>query len=412
MLELMFCATFTILPDYLYRRYAQGKRFGREITFFSVWFELRWGIVSCLLLTVSLITMIFYFHPATSNVTAFFRTIPLLPEASGRVAEVHVPVGFGARVEKGDLIFKLDSTRQEAAVETARRKIAEIDAEFVAAQADLQRVEGQIQEARSNLRQAVDELETKRELVRRNANVVSQREIERLEVLVTGREGSLQVATASKRSAEIKLATLLPAEKASAEATLAEAQVELSKTFVRAGVAGRIEQFALRVGDVVNPMMRSAGVLIPDGAGRGVLQASFNQIEAQVMKVGMVAEATCISKPWTIIPMVVTNVQDFIAAGQFRGGELLVEGASVVKPGTILAFMEPLYPGGLDGVTPGSSCIANAYTSNHDIIAAKETSALKGFALHVVDATGLVHALLLRIQAFMLPVTTLVFSGH
>ena len=43
------------------------------------------------------------------------------------------------------------------------------------------------------------------------------------------------------------------------------------------------------------------------------------------MKVGMVAEATCISKPWTIIPMVVTNVQDYIAAGQFRGGEQLIE---------------------------------------------------------------------------------------
>jgi multidrug resistance efflux pump len=410
MLELLVCAFFTILPDYLYRRYRQGKRFGREITFFSVWFELRWGIVSCLLLTVSLITMIFYFHPSTSNVTVFFRTIPILPEASGRVAEVHV--GFSARVEKGELIFRLDNSRQEAAAETARRKIAEIDAEFVAARADLQRVEGQLQEARSSLQQAVDELETKRELVKRNANIVSQREIEKLEVIVTGREGGLQAATASKRSVEIKLATLLPAEKASAEATLAEAQVELSKTFVRAGVAGRVEQFALRVGDVVNPMMRAAGVLIPDSAGRGVLQASFNQIEAQVMKVGMVAEATCISKPWTIIPMVVTNVQDFIAAGQFRGGEFLVEGASVVKPGTILAFMEPLYPGGLDGVTPGSSCIANAYTSNHDLIAAKETSALKGFALHVVDAVGLVHALLLRIQAFMLPVTTLVFSGH
>ena len=40
MLELMICSLVTILPDYLYRRYAQGKRFGREITFFSVWFEL------------------------------------------------------------------------------------------------------------------------------------------------------------------------------------------------------------------------------------------------------------------------------------------------------------------------------------------------------------------------------------
>lgn len=410
MFELMFCAMFTILPDYLYRRYRQGKRFGREITFFSVWFELRWGIVSCLLLTVSLITMIFYFHPSTSSVTVFFRTVPILSEGTGRVAEVNV--GVSAYVRKGELLFRLDGSRQEAAAETARRKIAQIDAEFVAAQADLQRVEGQLQEARSNLKQAVDELETKRELMRRNANVVAQREIDRLEVLVTGREGGLQAATASKRSVDVKLSTLLPAEKASAEAALAEAEVELSKTFVRAGVAGRVEQFALRVGDIITPIMRPAGVLIPEGAGRGVLQASFNQIEAQVLKVGMVAEATCISKPWAIIPMVVTNVQDFIAAGQFRGGELLVEGANVTRPGTILAFLEPLYPGGLDGVTPGSSCIANAYTSNHEVIAAKETGAMKGFALHVVDAVGLVHALLLRIQAFMLPVTTLVFSGH
>jgi multidrug resistance efflux pump len=410
MFELMFCAAFTILPDYLYRRYRQGKRFGREITFFSVWFELRWGIVSCVILTVSLITMIFYFHPSTSSVTAFFRTVPILPEASGRVAEVNV--GVSARVEKGDVIFRLDSSRQEAAAETARRKIAEIDSAFVAARAELQRVDGQLQEASSSLKQTVDELETKRELVRRNANVVAQREIERLEVMVSGREGGLQAATAAKRSAEIKLSTLLPAEKASAEATLAEAQVELNKTVVRAGVAGRVEQFTLRVGDVVNPMIRSAGVLIPEEAGRAVLLASFNQIEAQVMKVGMVAEATCISRPWKIIPLVVTNVQDFIAAGQFRGGEVLVEGASVTRPGTILTFLAPLYPGGLDGVTPGSSCVANAYTSNHDIIVAKETSALKGFALHIVDAVGLIHALLLRIQAFVLPVTTLVLSGH
>jgi multidrug resistance efflux pump len=62
-----------------------------------------------------------------------------------------------------------------------------------------------------------------------------------------------------------------------------------------------VEQFLLRPGDMVNPMMRPAGVLIPSGAGQRVLQAGFSQIEAQVMKVGMIAEVTCASKPWTII---------------------------------------------------------------------------------------------------------------
>jgi hypothetical protein len=166
---------------------------------------------------------------------------------------------------------------------------------------------------------------------------------------------------------------------------------------IRAGVSGRVEQFGLRVGDLVNPMMRPAGILIPDGAGRRSLQAGFDQIEAQVMKVGMVVEATCISKPWTIIPMVVTQVQDFIAAGQFRGGEQLIEAQQVTRPGT---------------VTPGSSCIANAYSSNHELLASGNVSTLRGFALHAVDAVGVVHAMILRIQALVLPIKTLVLSGH
>ena len=32
MFELMICSLVTILPDYLYRRYVQNKRFGKEIT--------------------------------------------------------------------------------------------------------------------------------------------------------------------------------------------------------------------------------------------------------------------------------------------------------------------------------------------------------------------------------------------
>lgn len=410
MLELMICSLVTILPDYLYRRYAQGKRFGKEITFFSVWYELRWGITACLMLTVGLITMIFYFHPSTSTAAIYFRTVPILPEGSGRVAEVNV--GFSQPVKSGDVLFRLDNSRQQAALETAKRKIAEVDASLISARADVVKTDAQIGEARAAHQQATDELEVKRDLQRRNPGIVPQRDIEKLQVLVDQRQAGVDAANAVKESAVLRVSTLLPAEKASAEAAMAEAQVELNKTYVRAGIDGRVEQFTVRVGDVVNQMMRPAGILIPEGAGRNVLQAGFGQIEAQVMKPGMVAEATCISKPWVIIPLVVTSVQDYIAAGQFRSGEQLIDPQSLRQPGTILAFLEPLYKDGLTGVTPGSSCIVNAYTSNHDLIADPKTGALKGFALHAVDATGLVHALLLRIQALLLPVKTLVLSGH
>ncbi|MBR1159400.1 HlyD family secretion protein [Bradyrhizobium elkanii] len=410
MLELMICSLVTILPDYLYRRYRQGKRFGKEITFFSVWYELRWGITGCLMLTISLITMIFYFHPSTSSAAIYFRTVPILPEGSGRVVEVNVD--FTAPVKKGDVLFRLDSSKQEAALETAKRKIAEVDASLIAAQADVVKADAQIGEAKASLQQAKDELEVKSELQRRNPGIVPQRDIEKLQVLVDQRQSGVDAASAARESATLRVSTLLPAEKASAEAARAQAQVDLDKTFVRAGVDGRVEQFLVRPGDLVAQIMRPAGILIPDEAGRNRLQAGFGQIEAQVMKPGMVAEATCMSKPWVIIPLVVTSVQDFIAAGQFRASELLIDPQSLQKPGSILVFLEPLYKGGLDGVTPGSSCIVNAYTSNHDVIADPKTGVLKGFALHAVDATALVHALLLRIQALLLPIQTLVLSGH
>lgn len=411
MLELLLCSLLTIVPDYLYRRYGQGKRIGREITLYSVWFELRWGLTTCLMLTVGLIAIIFYNHPTTNSATLFYRAVPIVPEINGRVAEVYVK-GVSSEVKQGEPIFRLDSSTQEAAAEAARRKIAEVEAALLVARSDVAAAEGKIEEARSAYQQAADDLATKQEIMRRNPGAVATRDIERLQVEVQGRQGTINAAIAAKQAAEAQISSLLPAQKASAEAALAQAEAELAKSVVRAGINGRVEQFTLRVGDIVNPFMRPAGVLIPEGAGQQALIAGFGQIEAQVLKVGMVAEATCLSKPWTVIPMVVTGVQDAIAAGQFRGGEQLFDPQQVRQPGSILVYLEPLYEGGLQGVTPGSSCIANAYTSNHDRIASGEVGTTKGLFLHAVDAVGVVHAAILRIQALILPIRLLVFSGH
>ena len=394
----------------LYRYYREGKRIGHEITLYSVWYELRWGITTCLMLTVTLITIIFYNHPSTTSVTAFFRTVPILPEVSGRVSEIYVKLSD--EVQQGAPILKLDSSKQLADLEVAKRRIAEIDATTAMAQADIAAAEGQFQQAKSALQQALDELNTKEELQARNAGIVAVREIERLRVTVEGRKGTVAAADAAKQAAETRAFILLPAQKATAEAALKQAQVDLDKTVVYAGVSGRVEQFILRVGDIVSPIMRPGGILIPTDAGRKALGAGFGQIEAQVIKVGMTAEATCISKPLTIIPMVVTGVQDYIAAGQVRAGEQLIDAQQAARPGTLLVFLEPLYTGGLDGVTPGSSCIANAYSNNHERLAKGGLGIFTRIYLHVVDTVAVVHAIILRAQALLLPVKILVLSGH
>lgn len=410
MLELILCSMLTILPDYLFRRFVQGKRIGREITFFSVWYELRWGITGCLILTLLLITTIFYFHPSTTSATSAFRTVPVLPETNGRVAEIFVKMRD--KVDKGDPIFRLDNTEERAALELAKRRVAEVDAQIIMAQADIKVAEGQLQQAEYAAKQVADELAVKQELFDRKSGTVSVRELERLQTALTGAEGQVAAAGATKSAAEIKVSTLLPAEKASAEAALRQAQVNLDKTTVYAGVSGQLEQFVLQVGDIVNPLMRPAGILIPDGQGPRRLQAGFGQIEAGVLKPGMAAEATCVAKPLEIIPLVVTNVQDFIASGQLRAGEQLVDVAQIAKPGTILVSLEPLFEGGLDGMTPGSNCIVNAYTSYHAELQNPDLGAFQRFGMHAVDAIALVHAMILRVQALFIPIETLVLKGH
>lgn len=410
MLEILLCSLITVLPDYLYRRYGQGKRIGKEITVFSVWYELRWGITACLMLAVALITVVFYNHPSTKNVTAYFRVIPIVPEASGRVAEVYVNP-LRSDVSKGDPIFRLDDSRERAAAETARRRLAEAVASLDLAKAELATADARIQQAKSDYQQVLDELQTKQELLKRNADTVPRREIERLTVTLEAREGAVNAAIAQRDAAVAKVEKLAPAQKASAEAALEQAEVELRKTVVSAGVDGRIEQFTLKVGDIVNPFMRPAGVLIPKLSGRGQLYAGFSQIEAQVMRPGMIAEVACLSKPFTVIPMVVTSVQDFIAAGQLRTGDQLVDAQQVVRPGTLTVAMEPLYEGGLADIPPGSSCIANAYSSNHDRLKNEKLGFFHRIYLHGVDAVAVVHAMLLRIQVLVMPVKALV-GGH
>ena len=413
MFELLFCSLLTVLPDYLIRRYVQGKRIGHEITLYSVWYELRYGIVLCLMLTVSLITLIFYYHPTSSVAVSTFRTIPILPESSGRVIETFVPRELEVEIKEGDPIFKLDSTRQEADVVTAQQQIVEIEGELALAEGELAVVTAQVDQARAALKQAQDELDTRQELFTRNANVVSERDIEKLQNTVDARAGALRAAEASRALTETKINTTLPAKLKSAEARLAEAQVELEKMTIYAGVDGTVSQFVLRRGDVVNPMMRPAGVLIPADAQRERIVAGFGQIEAQVLKEGMVGEAFCGALPFKIIPLVVTEVQSQIASGQVTTGGQLFDASQSVKPATITTILQPLYKDGLKDLPPGAICTVNAYTSNHDKLTSGEPIGTGEFIfLHVVDTVGLVHAMLLRLQALLYPITTLVLSGH
>lgn len=412
MVELLLCSLFTIVPDYLYRRFVQHKRIGQEINFFSVWYELRWGISGCVILTVLLVTLIFYYHPATTHVTSFFRTVTILTEtgAGGRVTEVYFRNNDD--VKAGDLLFRIDSRTQEAAVDEALGRLSEIEAAKDVAQAELIVAQAGIEQAEAAYKQADEERDRMVTLQRRGSSAVSKAQVDRAVNLADARQGELNGARANVTALQTKLDRLLPAQQQTAEAALERAYSELQKTEIRALVDGRLEQFALQPGDYVNPILRPAGILVPTNLTAQRFQAGFGQLTGQVVKPGMVAEIACATKPFTIIPMVVVGVQDVIAGGALRPTDQLIDIQDRARPGTITVFMEPLYPGQADGIPPGSRCIANAYTNFGDELAKGDLGLGTTLFYHTVDTVGLIHALLLRVKAMALPVVTLVFGEH
>lgn len=410
MLELIIASLVTIFPDYLIRRYVQGKQIGKELTIFSIWYELRYGITACAMLTVAMITIIFYYHPSTNNAASFFRTVTIVPEIAGRVDTV--AVRNLQQVKAGDLLFTLRNDRQQAALAVAEAKIKEIAAAMTLAEAEAAAANAQLASARAQLDQAQNELRRNQELVSRNRDVVSGREMDRLASNVEVLAGAADAAAATEKQILAKLRNQLPAQLESAKASADQARVELSLTSVRAGVDGTLQQFALHPGDYVSNVLRPAGLIVPAGAGTRQIQAGFGQIAAQVVKPGMIAEISCLSNPYEIIPMVVVDVQNVIASGQFRPTDQLIDQQLRGQPGSIVAMMEPLYEGGLRNVPPGSKCVANAYTSNHERLALKQDGFFEALYLHAIDAVGLVHAAILRAQALLMPVRILVLSGH
>ena len=405
MLELMICSLLTIVPDYLYRRYAQGKQIGKEITIYSVWFELRYGITACLMLTISLITVIFYNHPSTHNATLYFRAVPIVPETNGRVAEVHVGVPTRSRKARPFSHWTTSSRRRlsRSPAGRSRRSTRRLSPRAPM----LSAAEGKVQEAKGAEQQALDELRTKEELMRKGH--AAPRDIEKLQVMVAGRQGTVASAMAAKDAAEARVSTFLPAEKSSAEAALTQAEVDLEKTVIRAGVSGRVQQFTLRVGDIVNPMMRPAGVLIPESAGRqaiGRLQSDRGAGDEDRHGCRSHMRLETLDHH----PMVVTGAQDFIAAGQVRGGEQLIDPADQAAgnpPRLSRASLRGRAERGNARQQLDHERLHEQPRPNNS----GKLGTLHSFALHAVDAVGLVHALILRIQALVFPIQTLVLGG-
>jgi HlyD family secretion protein len=190
-------------------------------------------------------------------------------EQGGRIATLSVEEGD--HVKKGDPIFTLESSEQEASVAAAKARVDEAEARLADAKAQLQRpdeiqvLQASLEQAQAMLQQANNNLDRARTLFGKGWITKAQLD----DAVAQHDRNQAAVAEAERRINAAKLpgrSDMIDAAKANAEAAhhaLDEAEKNLGKRQVFAHADGTVEEVYFRPGEVVNAGQAVVALLPP-----------------------------------------------------------------------------------------------------------------------------------------------------
>jgi len=221
-----------------------------------------------------LLLMMGMYHPFTKEARIYSLTTPVLPTVKGRVIEVNVKVGD--RIQKEDLLFRIDPEPFQYAVD---QLVADLSL------------------AVSNLDDATELLEKK---------FASAKDVERAQAAVD-----------------------------SLTAQLANARFELSETEVRAESDGYVAQVRLRPGALAVPMPFSPLMTFVHDQDRFLL-GGFQQNPLQNIQPDFKAEVIFTALPGKVFAATVVGVSDIMAQGQLLPDGKLIKLEGVTPAGRVL----------------------------------------------------------------------------
>lgn len=189
-------------------------------------------------------------YPSTDNAYVQANIVNIAPQVSGRINSVLVK--DHQNVKTGDLLLTIDPTpfnialqQAEAQLDLAKQQTASNQDNIVTETALLAERQAELTNAKANSARAIKL--AKQGVLPKQANDDAQAKLATAVAAVNAAQAQLQQAQdtygkSGNQNALIK----------KAEAALAEAQLNLSYTKVFAPAQGRVENFTLRMGDIVN----------------------------------------------------------------------------------------------------------------------------------------------------------------
>jgi HlyD family secretion protein len=181
--------------------------------------------------------------------------VDVAPEVGGRIVELAVK--RGATVAEGDLLFRVDATEAEGAVDQAEAEKARAEAQLAnllggKRPPEIAVIVAQIAEAEASLQTARKEFERQQSLF--DQKVISEARLDQAREAVSVAEARVESAERQRDVAAMPARTpeIDAGERAidSAGAALEQAQTRLMKYTVEAPVAGRIEDTHYEMGEV------------------------------------------------------------------------------------------------------------------------------------------------------------------
>ncbi len=190
-----------------------------------------------------------------SGQVSAYAEVKVLAELPGRIEEVHVCLGD--KVEKGELLVRLDSRDQEVQLQQAEAALAAAGAQQAEARAgarpqDLVQARAGLMQAESAFSVASAELERMEALY--EEGVVSLQQLEQVQMQHTAAQAGLETAQAllDKLQAGPTEHTLqvLAAQVSQAQAGVAAAKRQYEKMFLRAPISGKVAAVMAHAGEM------------------------------------------------------------------------------------------------------------------------------------------------------------------
>lgn len=179
-------------------------------------------------------------------------TVDIFANVEGRLTEM--AFREGGLIKKGQMLFRIDPRRYEAAVQSADATVekAEADLEMAREQQHLVNAQSALRQAEASLLRANQDAERLKPLAARRA--VPQRDLESAIAVQSSAEAAVEDARATVRTTTVSDRMGLrqaQASLAAARAALDQAKLDREQTAVRAPISGLIGRMEVSVGNYV-----------------------------------------------------------------------------------------------------------------------------------------------------------------